>query len=466
MAFSSYRGELSSPSLLQSLGDALNKGRFFIGVVLSVGVSGASYGEDLLDVYRLALRNDPQFEIARYSLKGIQEKQAQAFAALLPTVNASGTNNLTRAQSQFSTSQSTDRYVHAWNWSLQLTQPLVRLQTLYAYKESSIAQDQAQAQFNLAEQDLILRTVEAYFGVLASRESIKVAEAELLAMEGQLGFAQRGFEKGVASMTDVKDGLARVALAQSHRVAAQNELDIKQAELGNIVDEVPSRLAALDATVAIPAPEPNDVQTWVSQAREHNAAVVAARVGLLVAEAGVGKARAEHAPTLDLLASYAENYSSGSATLPSDFAARGQSKQVGLQFNIPLFAGGGGKARVAESVAVKYRVAAELELAQRQAATEARLAFTGVVNGLSQLAALGAAVEASRNAADGNHVGYKVGIYSNIDVLNAEQQYHSVKRDLVKARYETLLQTLKLKAAAGMLNEDDLVRVNELFQYQ
>ncbi|MEQ1915920.1 MAG: TolC family protein, partial [Gallionella sp.] len=165
-----------------------------------------------------------------------------------------------------------------------------------------------------------------------------------------------------------------------------------------------------------------------------------------------------------LVASYGENYSSGSTTMPSDFASRGQSKQVGLQFNIPLFAGGGSNARVGEAVAVKYRAGAELELAQRQAATEAKLAFAGVVNGLSQITALIAAVEASRSAVEGNHAGYKAGIYSNIDVLNAEQQYHTVKRDLLKVRYETLLQALKLKAAAGILNVDDLVRVNALFK--
>lgn len=438
--------------------------RAALSILLVTCSNSTAYGEDLLDVYRLALRNDPKFEVARYSLKVAQEKQPQSTATLLPTVNASGANNLTRAQSQFSTAQATDRYVHAWNWSLQLTQPLIRMQNLYAYQESSIAVEQAQAQFTLAEQDLILRTAEAYFGVLASREGIKVAESELTAMEEQLALAQRGYEKGVASMTEVRDGQSRVALARSHLVAAQNELDIKQAELGKIVDEVPAKLAALDTVMPIPAPEPNDQQAWVSQARDHNAAVVASRSGLQVAESGVGKARAEHAPTLDLVASYGENYSSGSTTMPSDFASRGQSKQLGLQFNIPLFAGGGSNARVGEAVAVKYRAGAELELAQRQAVTEAKLAFAGVVNGLSQITALTSALESSRIALDGNHAGYKAGIYSNIDVLNAEQQYHTVKRDLVKSRYETLLQALKLKAAAGILNADDLVRVNALFK--
>ena len=196
----------------------------------------------------------------------------------------------------------------------------------------------------------------------------------------------------------------------------------------------------------------------------NNPAVRAAQSGLLVAEAVVGKTRAEHTPTLDLVASYGENYSSGSTTMPTDYAWRGQTRQVGMQFNVPLFAGGGTNSRVAEAIANKYRAGAELEVARRQAATDARLAFAGVVNGLSQITALESAVESSQSAVDGSHAGYKLGVYSNINVLNAEQQFYTAKRDLVKARYETLFQALKLKAAAGILSEEDLINTNALLR--
>ena len=161
-----------------------------------------------------------------------------------------------------------------------------------------------------------------------------------------------------------------------------------------------------------------------------------------------------------MVASYGENYSSGSTTMPTDYAWRGINRQVGIQFAVPLFAGGGTSSRVAEAIANKYRAGAELEVAQRQAATDARTAFAGVVNGLSQIAALSTAVESSQSAVDGSHAGYKLGVYSNIDVLNAEKQYYTAKRDLVKARYDTLFQVLKLKAAAGILNGEDLISTN------
>lgn len=424
--------------------------------------SMSAHAADLLDVYRLALRNDPTFEVARYTLNAAKEKYPQAVAGLLPALSVSGSNHVTQADNQFSNAAAVSRGVHAWNWSLQLTQPLIRLQNLYAYDEAGRVVEQAQAQYNLAQQDMVLRIAQAYFGVQASRESIKVAEAELAATEEQLVLAKRGFEKGIAAVTDVREGQARVDLAHAHLVTAQNDLDAMTAELGKIVDEVPAQLAALDPAVTIPPPEPYDQQVWINQAKDSNPAVRAAQAALLVAEASVGKSRAEHAPTLDLVASYGENYSSGSTTMPTDFASRGLSNQVGIQYTVPLFAGGAPSARVAEVVANKYRVGAELEVARRKAATDARVAFAGVVNGLAQIAALVTAVDSSQSAVNGRHAGYKAGVYSNIDVLNAEQQFYTAQRDLVKARYETLLQALKLKAAAGVLGEGDLVATNGL----
>ena len=438
----------------------------FLGSVVSglfVGtLSSSAYSADLLDIYRLALRNDPTFEVARYTLRAAQEKYPQAVAGLLPTVSASGSNNVIRAHNEFSTSAAVLRDIHTWNWTLQLTQPLFRIQNVYAYNEAKVVLEQAQAQYNLAAQEMILRIAQAYFGVLASREGIKVAEAELAATEEQLDLAKQGFEKGVAAITDVREGQSRSDLARSHLVQAKNEIDAKSAELGKIVDEVPEQLAALDPSASIPLPQPYDQQEWIKQARENNPAVRAAMSGLLVAEAAVGKARAEHAPTLDLVASYGENYSSGSTTMPADFASKGQNKLLGVQFTVPLFAGGGTSSRVAEMMANKYRAGAELEVARRQAATDAKVAFAGVANGLSQITALESAVESSQSAISGSHAGYNLGIYKNIDVLNAEQQFYTSKRDLVKARYETLLQALKLKAAAGILNGEDMISINSL----
>lgn len=439
--------------------------RMFVALMFAGMLLDQAQAADLAEVYRLALLNDPAFEVARYTLKSAQEKSPQALAGLLPTISASGSNNITRADTQFSNNWPVTRDVHAWNWSLQLTQPLLRLQNFYAYDEAQMLEEQAKAQYAAAIQDLILRVSKAYFEMLSSQEGIKVGEAEIAAAEEQLNLAQKAFDKGVAAVTDVRDSKARVDLAKSHLVAAQSELEAKTAELARIVDDVPGRLAALKPLVVIPAPQPEDSKVWIDRARDHHPAVMAARYGLMVTEARVGKNRSEHAPTLDLVASYGENYSSGTTTMPTDFASRGQSRIAGIQFTVPLFGGGGTSARVAEAIANKYTAGAELELARRQAGTDARVAYAGVVNGLSQITALESAVESSQIALNGSHAGYKLGVNKNIDVLNAEQQLFTAKRDLVKARYETLLQALKLKAAAGILNEDEILKINGLLEH-
>lgn len=226
-----------------------------MAVFFALGVgffSLSAQAADLLDIYRLAQRNDPTFEVARYTLKAAQQKYPLALAGLLPTVNVSGANNRTHAQTQFSNAQGINRYVQAWNWSLQLTQPLIRLQNVYAYDEANQAVEQAQAQYNLAEQDIILRVTQAYFGVLASGESIRVAEAELAATAEQLALAKYGFDKGISALTDVLEGQSKFDLARSHLVSTQNELDAKSAELAKIVDVVPSPLAILDSSADLP----------------------------------------------------------------------------------------------------------------------------------------------------------------------------------------------------------------------
>jgi outer membrane protein len=200
------------------------------------------------------------------------------------------------------------------------------------------------------------------------------------------------------------------------------------------------------------------------QARENNPSVVAQQAAKDAAEQELRKNRAEHLPTLDFTASYGSSYASGTLASPADIATRSRSGQVGLQLSVPLFLGGGTQARVKEAAANLNRSRADVEAVRRQAAAEARQAFAGVSNGLAQVQALVSAVESSKSSVEANQVGYRTGTRINIDVLNAEQQLYAAVRDLAKARYDTIMQSLRLRAAAGNLAETDLQGVNALLE--
>ncbi|MBF6992617.1 MULTISPECIES: TolC family outer membrane protein [Cupriavidus] len=417
---------------------------------------------DLVAAYRLAQSGDPTFEAARYALEAGREKLPQARAGVLPTVNLNGNGGRQNGQASFAGSPYQDRNVNSWAWNLQLSQPVVRVASWIGVAQAGAQVEQAEAQFAQAESDLLLRTAQAYFDVLTARDSVTVAKAQLRAVEQQRVLAKRRYDVGEATITDVYEAQSRHDLGRSQLVQALNDQESRQAELEKLIGALPDPLAGLRANVSLPAPEPADVGAWMGNARENNPAVRTQLAAVEVAEKEVSKNRAAHLPTLDFTAGYGRNYTSGSMTSPADIENRVKSGTIGLQLTIPIYQGGAVNSRVSEAIANQYKSRAELEAARRQAATLARQAFGGVTSGLSQLAALTSAVTSSLDAVNANKIGYRIGTRVNIDVLNAEQQLFAAQRDLAKARYDTILQGLRLKSAAGTLAEGDVIAVNAL----
>lgn len=436
-----------------------------LSVTLATLVCMPAGATDLLDAYRLAQGSDPTFDSARYALEAVRQKIPQARAALLPVANVTGNNGNTHAETVFTGVEPVDRKMKSWAWTLQLTQPLLRASSVYAYWQSESVVEQAIAQYEQAEQDLLLRVAQAYFGVIVAQDVIAASDAEVHALEEQLGQVTRGFALGTHSVTDIDETKSRLGLSRSQRVAAKNDLESKRADLEKVTGQTLTQLAVLQASVIPSEPKPMDGRAWMDQARTNHPLVRAQRAALAAAQSGIKKNRAEYSPTLDLVASYGSNYASNSLTTPSDYSTRANSRQVGLQLNIPIFAGGATNSKVVEAVANRNKAQAELEAAIRQAATDAQQAFAGVINGLAQIEALRSAVESGQSAVKGNRAGYRLGIRINLDVLNAEQQLYTAQRDLTKARYDTLVQGFKLKAAAGTLGETDLLAVNGLLSH-
>ena len=415
---------------------------------------------DLLQVYRDAQSNDAQFASARSQLLATREKLPQGRSGLLPQI--AGTAGAQRTMADYSSPVDVTRYFNANTWALQLTQPLFRWDRWETYKQGELAAMAGEVSFQQAQLDLITRASQAYFDVLAAQDNLYLAGAQKKAIGEQLEQAKRNFEVGTATITDANDAQARYDLATSTEIAAQSALEVTRATLQQITGKPVDELMGLRPEAQIPGPLPADVNAWASQAEQSNPQVSLANYNLETAQRETNKAKAGHLPSVDLVASYGYTNAQGTATQLSNIGSRYNSGVVGVQLNIPIFTGGLTQSRVRETLALADKAASDLEFARRTAAQQARQTYSGVFNGLAQVKALEAAERSAQSAVESNQLGYEVGVRINIDVLNAEAQLFSTRRDLAKARYDTIMNGMRLKASTGTLAEDDVVRINTL----
>ena len=430
-------------------------------ICLALGLPATA--QTLAETCRAAQAQDAQFAIAKASYQASLEKLPQARAGLLPTLSLTASQVDQTGQASFSDAPYIQRSPGSWSWSVQLTQPVFRYANWAAYRQADAQLEQAQAQLQGALQELLVRCAQAYFDLVIAREGVSVMDAQINSTQQQLVLAQRNFEVGTGPVTDVHEVRAKQAANEAQRIGALNDLLNKQAELEKLLGS-PQNIAPVKIAGALPALANSNVDEWRTRASAQNPQVKSQEAALEVARKEVSKNKALHAPTLDLTVTQSTNYSGGTLSSPADLTSRVNSSQVGLQLNIPIFSGGASQSRVREAIAQMEKANAELTNAKRIAETQARQAFWGVVNGEAQTVALVQAVESAKSALEGNRIGYRVGTRINPDVLSAEQQLYMAERDLSKARAETVMQSLKLKAVAGLLQESDLALIELLLE--
>ncbi len=414
-----------------------------------------AYALDLQQAYQAALGNDASFTSVRAAYAAGLERLPQARAGLLPDIDATGTI------SRVSTERLPGVRITNEVYGLQLVQPLFRWANWQTYEQAKLQVAVSESQLEQGRQDLIIRVSQAYFDVLAAQDTVAFIGAQKIAISEQLESAKRNFEIGTATITDTHEAQARFDLAQAQEIAAQADLDIKLSALQQIIGAQNGPLAELPASVQIPAPQPAQLDTWSDQARGNNLAVVQAGLAAEIAQRTIEIAKSGHYPTVDLTAGLSRNKGLvGQSVVNEPYMTR----TVGIQVSVPIFSGLGTSAKVNESVALAEKARSDLEVARRAAVQSTRVAFQGVTSGLAQVRALEAAQVSSRSALEANKTGYEVGVRINIDVLNAQQQLYLTERDLAKARYDALVSGLRLKAAAGILTENDVRQINALLR--
>ncbi|MDR0934618.1 MAG: TolC family outer membrane protein [Burkholderiaceae bacterium] len=431
--------------------------RFIISLAASFAFVVNAFASDLSQIYQEALVSDPQYASARASLMAGQEQSVQGFSQLLPQIGASGSYNRTKYESVPHSSET--------RYGVNLTQPLFNWASYQNYERSKLAVSVSEARFAASQQDLIIRVAQAYFDVLTTQDVLVFAQAQKIAIAEQLESAKRSFEVGTTTITDVHEAQARYDLADAQEYAAASDLEIKRAALQQIIGHLPDNLARLRKGVNVSAPEPNKMNAWVNYSEKQNYDVAASELALEMARRDISINRAGHYPTVDLVAGYNHtNNAREFATSDGGRVRSDNSSTVGVQWNIPIFSGYAITSRVRESIALEDKARNDLVASRRSAAQLAREAFLGLNSGLSQIRALEAAEVSSLSALESNKLGYEVGVRINIDVLNAEQQVFSTRRDLTQARHAAIMNALKLKYAAGILNDNDVQEINALLE--
>lgn len=421
-----------------------------------------AFGADLMAVYRLAQDRDAVYAAARAGFAATQERIPQGRAGLLPqaSVSANTIQNDRTTTFRNSTAPRSDAQFNSNAITVSITQPIFRRQNVVAVEQARSQVEQAEAQIAQAGQELALRVAQAYFDVLLAQDNVALAAAQKTAIGQQLEQAKRNFEVGTATITDTHEAQARYDLTVAQEIAAENDLEVRRRSLAQIIDQPAPPLAPLSTRLALKAPEPAKIDAWVDEARRHNLQVRAAEAALQFASQGIARSRAGHYPTLDAVATYQDSGQGASVSGVTSPGFDARAKTIGLQLAIPLYQGGLVNSQVREAIAIEERSRQELENARRTAELNARQGYLGVTSGLAQVQALQAALRSTESQLESTRLGQQVGVRTQVDVLNAQQQLFSARRDLAQARYNYVVSLLRLKLAIGQLGDDDLVLVN------
>lgn len=411
---------------------------------------------DLLDIYEYARNSDPQFKQVAASRLAVQEQRPQAFSQLLPNVSFRAdtiSNDQDIETSGFGAGGDVSFNSHSYR--LALTQPVFRRDRFVGLKQATSRIQQAEAELTAARQDLILRTTEAYFNVLAAEDTLSFAQAEKKSLSRQLEQAKQRFDVGLTAITDVQEAQAGFDRAFAEEIAAQNNVDNAREALREITGEYFSDLAALGKNMPLLRPDPDNINEWTDTALNQNLSVIAALHAVDTSRTEIKRQFAGHLPTLDIVASHGFDKSGGRFG-----AFESTTTTVGLELNVPIFQGGLVNSRVREANQRLEEQIQRLEQARRDAQRNTRQAFLGVISGISRVKALNQAVISSETALQATEAGFEVGTRTAVDVVAAERVTSQARRDLARARYDYLLDSMRLKLSAGTLSTDDINHIN------
>ncbi|MEY3743310.1 MAG: hypothetical protein RLZZ541_365 [Pseudomonadota bacterium] len=417
--------------------------------------------ESLLDIYQQALAHDPTLASALSANQAAQEIIEQGKALYRPTINFNAETNAVQSDIRYisSTRDPSKSNFENYKYGVDARQPIYRKQNLIQIEQAATQVSQADKQLHLSQQTLILRTTQAYFDVLIAQDKIDLIDAQKTAISSQLEQAKANFEVGTVTITDVNEAQARYDLTVAQEIAAVNEYQIAKHLLQAITGQFPPKLASVKADIKTNNLA-QSMDSWLEVAAQNNLNIQIQQDIAKYSEQEIERSKAGHLPTLDAVASYTDSYANGSA---SAFSTGNELKTgaIGLQLQIPLYQGGATSSLVRQAALNKQKAQDDVEIARRQTELDTQRAYLNLSTTIAQVKALDQALISSQSQLDSTKLGYEVGVRTTVDVLNAQQQLFSAKRDLLQARYNYLVNIIRLKAASGVVAEADLLDINQ-----
>lgn len=436
----------------------------------------------LLEVYQLAMENDPLIREAEANLLANSEVKAQARSSLLPSMSLSGTQSDGTSNSDRPTDFVTGTPVpgvlgtqsdfERTNLSISLNQTVFNWGQFLQMKQADKVIMRAETDYASAQQDLMVRVAGAYFNVLAAQDQLASDIAAREALSQQLEQTQRRFEVGLIAITNVQEAQAGYDSAFAAVIASERVLATAFETLREIISVYVTDLQSPIENLPLVTPDPNDVDTWVQTAEAQNLALVASRISADIAQDDIDITRSQRFPTLSLSAAANDQSSTTTTitdTVPPAFPPPGNGlpipsgsdgNSISLNLSMPIFTGGATRSRIRQNV-YRHRAALEtVERVMRQTERLTRDAYLGVTSEISRVEALRQALESARTALLATQAGEEVGQRTGVDVVNAQNNVRRQETTYAASRYEYLLNILRLKQAAGTLTEMDLAEID------
>ncbi|HBA34816.1 MAG TPA: type I secretion protein TolC [Gammaproteobacteria bacterium] len=420
-------------------------------IYCSAALTFPAFGEDLIDIYKQALTNDPTYQAARYDHMAVLELRPQAKATLRPQVDLSANAAWNEIEND------TMSVFDSQGYSLTLVQALYNQPAFAAVNQVDLAIAQSEAALESALNSLMLRASEAYFNIISAHDELEFAVSELNAIERQLEQAEKRFEVGLSAVTDVKEAQARYDLAVAQKIAATNRLAQAEEALKTLTNQDYQKLSPLKEDMSFLPPNPEDINYWVALAEKNNRRYLSAQYATQSAEEEIKLQKGFHYPTLSLVGSHSDTQSDNPLV-------ESRRTALMLQLDVELYSGGSTSSKVREAEAKLMAAQRNQELQRRLVLQQTRNAYLGVIADISRVKALKQALISTQAGADATQAGFDVGTRTAVEVLVALRETFRAQADYSKARYAYILNSLRLKEGAGSLTAADLEEINTWLQ--